>query len=180
MRSFNSVAFVAVITLGLLASGSAAEAQPPKTVRIGYLSSNLPSASQDALDAFRARLRDLGYREGQDLLIEDRSGEGKYERLPQLAADLVRLKVDVIFTSGTPASLAAKNATRTIPIVFGSVNDPLVAGLVSTLTRPGGNVTGVTTNNAELSAKRLSLLKEAVPAASRVALLADPDFPATS
>ena len=168
------------VTLLFVAAPLGADAQPSRPVRIGYLSGNPPSDTQSALNAFRERLRDLGYREGQDLLIEYRYAEGKYERLPQFAADLVRLKVDVIFTYGTPGSLAAKNATRTIPIVFGAVADPLTAGLVRTLTRPGGNVTGVTTNNPELSAKRMSLLREAVPTASRVAVLANPDFPATS
>jgi putative tryptophan/tyrosine transport system substrate-binding protein len=156
------------------------EGQQPKPVRIGYLSANPPADTQDPIDAFRARLRDLGYVEGQTLLIEYRYAEGRYERLPQLAADLVRLTVDVIFTFTTPAALAAKQATSTIPIVFAGVSDPFIVGLAATLTRPGGNVTGVTLINPELSAKRLSLLKEAVPAVSRVAVLANPDFTPSS
>ena len=165
-----------VVILALLAASLAAEAQPSKKVRIGYLSGNPPSDTKDAFDAFQTKLHALGYIEGQNLLFEARYADGRYERLPQLAADLVRLKVDVIFAYGTPGSLAAKNATRVIPIVFAPVSDPVLAGLVATLTRPGGNVTGVTLNNPELSAKRVSLLKEAVPAASRVVVLANPDF----
>jgi putative tryptophan/tyrosine transport system substrate-binding protein len=174
------IGLLATLVLGILLAPLVGEEQQPKQVRIGYLSALSPSDSQDAIDAFRARLRDLGYVEGQTLLIESRYAEGRYERLPQLAADLVRLKVDVIFTFSTAGSLAAKNATSTIPIVFAGVSDPLIAGLAATLTRPGGNVTGVTLINPELSAKRLSLLKEAVPAASRVAVLANPNFPASS
>jgi putative ABC transport system substrate-binding protein len=172
--------FIGTLAASLLATPLAAEAQPPKAVRIGYLSGNPPSDTKDAIDAFRTTLRALGYLEGQNLLIESRSAEGQYERLPQLAADLVRLRVDVIFAFSTPGALAAKNATSTIPVVFAAVSDPLIAGRVSSLTRPGGNVTGVTLNNPELSAKRLNLLKEAVPTASRVAVLANPDFKASS
>ncbi len=150
-----------VFILALLAASLAAEAQPSKKVRIGYLSGNPPSDTKDAFDAFQTKLHALGYIEGQNLLFEARYADGRYERLPQLAADLVRLKVDVIFAYGTPGS---------------PVSDPVLAGLVATLTRPGGNVTGVTLNNPELSAKRVSLLKEAVPAASRVVVLANPDF----
>jgi len=169
-----------VVILALLAASLAAEAQPPKKARIGYLSANPQSDWKDAFEAFRTKLHALGYIEGQNLLIESRYAEGRYERLPQLAADLVRLKVDVIFAFTTPGSLAAKKATSTIPIVFAGVSDPLIPGLVATLTRPGGNVTGVTLITPELSAKRLSLLKEAVPTALRVAVLANPNFPASS
>ena len=154
--------------------------QQAKKVRVGYLSSNPPPDTQAALDAFRTRLRELGYVEGQTILMEHRYAEGKFDRLPELAAELVRLKVDVLFVYGTPAALAAKSATTTIPIVFGGVNDPLSVGLVTNLRKPGGNVTGVMTNNSELSAKRLSLLKEAIPAISRVAVLANPGFKPTS
>jgi putative ABC transport system substrate-binding protein len=118
--------------------------------------------------------------ESQTMRLEYRYAEGKFDRLPGLAAELVRLKVDVLFVYGTPAALAAKNATETIPIVFAGVNDPLAVGLVTNLRKPGKNVTGVMTNNTELSAKRLSLLKEAIPGASRVAVLANPGFKPTS
>jgi putative ABC transport system substrate-binding protein len=169
-----------LVILALLAAPLAAEAQPPKKVRIGYLSANPSSDTKDAIDAFPTKLRALGYIEGQNLLIESRYADGRYERLPELTADLVRLKVDVIFVYSTPGSLAAKNATSTIPIVFAGVSDPLIVGLVATLTRPGGNITGVTLSNSELSAKRLSLLKEAVPAMSRTAVLANPNFEPSS
>jgi putative ABC transport system substrate-binding protein len=161
---------------GMLTAPLAVEAQPPQKARIGHLSGNPPADTQEAIGAFRAKLRGLGYVEGQNLLFEPRYAEGRYERLPQLAADLVRLKMDAIFTFTTPGAQAAKNATSTIPIVFAGVSDPLSAGLVTNMTRPGGNITGVTLNNPELSAKRLSLLKEAVPAMSRVAILANPSF----
>jgi ABC-type uncharacterized transport system substrate-binding protein len=166
-------------TFALVAVPLAAEAEQAKQVRIGFLSGNPPSDTKDALDAFRMKLQALGYVEGQNLVIEYRYADGKYERLPQLATELVRLKVDAIFAFSTPGARAAKNATGSIPIVFGVVSDPITAGLVATLTRPGANVTGVTPDNPELSAKRVSLLKEAVPAATRMAVLMNPDFPAT-
>jgi ABC-type uncharacterized transport system substrate-binding protein len=168
-----------IVGIAIVATPLASDAQRSKQVRIGYLSGNPASDTQEAIDAFRARLRELGYREGQDLLIEYRYADGKHERLPQLAAELVRLKVDVIFTFGTPGARAAKSATSAIPIVFGVVSDPLAAKLVASLTRPGGNVTGVTPNNSELSAKRVSLLKEALPTAARMSVLANPSFDAT-
>ncbi len=170
------LALIVTLVLGTLVAPLAADAQLPKRVRIGYLSGNPPSDTQVALEAFRKKLRDLGYVEGQNLVLESRYADGKYDRLPQLTADLMGLKVDIILTYGTPATLAAKNAIRTIPIVFAAVADPVVAGIVATERRPGGTVTGVTSINPELSAKRLSLLKEAVPKASRVAVLADPAF----
>jgi putative ABC transport system substrate-binding protein len=125
------------------------------------------------------KLRSLGYVEGRNLLIESRYADARYERLPQLVAELVRLRVDVIFAYGSPGSLAAKDASTTIPIVFAGVADPLEIGLVAALSTPGANITGVTSNNPELSAKRVSLLKEAVPAASRLAVLANPEFKIT-
>ena len=172
-------AFIGTLAGTLLATPLAAVAQQGKRVRIGFLSGNPPSDTRDAFDAFRMKLRDLGYVEGQNLLIESRYADAIYERLPQLVGELVRLRVDVIFTYGTPGSLAAKHATTTIPIVFAGVADPLEIGLVAALSMPGANVTGVTSNNPELSAKRVSLLKEGVPAASRLAVLANPEFKIT-
>ena len=170
-----------MIAIGaLLAAPPAAWAQQARKVRVGYLSSNPPSDTQAAIDAFRMRLRQMGYIEGQTLFMEYRYAQGRFDQLPGLAAELVALKVDVILAYGTPAALAAKNATKVIPIVFGGVNDPLSVSLIADLRQPGGNVTGVTTNNTELSAKRLSLLKEAIPSVSRVAVLANPDFKPTS
>jgi putative ABC transport system substrate-binding protein len=125
----------------------------------------------------RQRLRELGYLEGHNIAFESRFGEGKPDRLPGLAAELVGLKVDVIVTSGTPASLAAKQATRTIPIVMAQLADPVGAGLVASLGRPGGNVTGLTTQDANLSGKRLEMLREVVPKVSRFAVLIDETSP---
>src|SRR5262245_55500607 len=175
----STVGCIVMLILSLLTAPRTADAQPPSPARIGYLSSQPPSATQDAIEAFRTRLRDLGYVEGQNLAIEYRYAEGRYDRLPQLVAELVRLKVDVIFVHSTPASVAAKHGTSTIPIVFAGVSDPLIVGLVTTLTRPGGNVTGVTLSTPELAAKRRRRVTEAVPTASRVAVLANPDFEAT-
>src|SRR6185369_7744964 len=170
--------FLLTSLAGALAAPLAAEAQQAKLVRIGFLSGNPASDTEEAFDAFRMKLRTLGYAEGRNL-VESRHAESRYERLPQLVAELVRLCVDVIFAYGTPGSLAAKNATTTIPIVFAGVADPLEIGLVATVSTPGANVTGVMSNNPELSAKRVSLLKEAVPAASRLAVLANPEFKIT-
>ncbi|HEU5196562.1 MAG TPA: ABC transporter substrate-binding protein [Methylomirabilota bacterium] len=168
-----AIAMLAVLALPLGGHGQ------PKRASLGYLSSNPASDTEEAFDAFRAKLRELRYVEGENLRLEARYADGHFDRLPALAAELVRLKVDVIFTYGTPASTTAKQATSAIPIVFGAVSDPLGSGLVASLARPGGNVTGVTLSNPELSAKRLSLIKEAVPTASRVAVLMNPDFKAS-
>jgi len=129
------------------------------------------------VEAMRGGLRDLGYVEGRNLSIEYRWADGKYERAPELAAELVRLKVEVLVTHGTPGTLAAKGATTTIPIVMASVGDALLVGLVANLGRPGGNVTGSAFFNPELAAKRLELLKEALPRVTRVAALLNPDNP---
>ena len=161
-------AFLSVMAGGFLAAPLAAEGQPGPAPRIGVLSPGFPGPSR-ILDAFRRGLRELGYVEGQSIVIEYRFDEEKPERLAHLAAELVRLKVNVILTVNTPASQAVKNATKTIPIVFTYVADP--APLVASLARPGGNITGLTTLAAELSIKRLELLKEALPGLSRVAYL---------
>ena len=135
-------AAVVALALGLLAPPLAADAQQPaKVARVGYLSANL-AANPHLQEAFRQGLRDLGYVESRNVVIEYRSAEGKLERLPDLAAELVALKVDVIVAEGTPPTLAAKQATRTIPIVFGAAADAVGSGLVASLAQPGGNVTG--------------------------------------
>jgi putative tryptophan/tyrosine transport system substrate-binding protein len=158
----------------LLARPLAAEAQPAGTRRIGLLESSSPSPARVRLwETLRQRLRELGYLEGQNIAFESRFADGKADRLPGLAAELVALKVDLIVTSGTPASLAAKQATRTIPIVMAQLADPVGAGLVSSLGRPGGNVTGLTTQDADLSGKRLEMLLQVVPKVSRFAVLID-------
>ena len=165
--------FLLTSLAGAFAAPRAAGAQqhPGKVARIGFLSPTLSTTAPHVLEAFRQGLRDLGYVEGQNIIVEYRWAEGRAERLPVLAAELVSLKVDVIVASGTPAPLAAKNATKTIPIVMASAGDPVETGLVASLARPGGNVTGQTTLTPDLGGKRLQLVKELLPGVSRVAVL---------
>ena len=160
-------------------SFSASAQQPKKVPRIGYLSAIDRSTESTRSEGIRLALRERGYIEGQNIAIEYRYGEGKPDRQPELAAELVRLKVDIIVVSGGASWIrAAKNATKTIPIVMvGSGDDPVEAGLVESLARPGGNVTGVTNLIGELGGKRLELLKEAVPKLARVAVLYNPASP---
>ncbi len=169
------------LALGFLCAPLSAETQQPTKVhRIGYLG-NVPPTAPDAervINAFRQGLRDLGYVEGQNLVIEWRFAEGKHERYPALAADLVRLKVALIVAGVTPAAVAAKDAAGTTPIVMISAADPVALGLVASLPRPGGNVTGLSGVLLDLSAKQLQLLKEAVPRVTRVAVLWNPGNPA--
>ncbi len=160
--------------LGLLAAGRAAEAQPAGNKRIGYLESSSRSPARlQLLEAFRQGLRERGYLEGKDIALESRFGEGKPDQIQRFAAELVTLKVDILVTSGTPATQAAKQATRTIPIVMTQLADPVGSGLVASLSRPGGNVTGLTTQDADLGGKRLELLLQVVPKVSRLAQLVD-------
>ena len=168
--------FVGGITFGLLAAPLAAEAQQAaKVPRIGYLSAATLAANPRLPEAFRQGLRDLGYVEGRNVVIEYRDAEGKLERLPALAAELVALKVDVIVAAaGTPPALAAQQATGILPIVFIGVGEPETSGLVTSLARPGGNVTGLSMLASELVGKCLERLKQAVPGASRVAFLWQP------
>ncbi len=155
-----------------VANVSVAQAQQPtKIPRISYLGIGSPSTIPDRIEAFRQGLRDLGYVEGKNIVIEWRWAEGKLDRLPALAAELVRLKVDIIVTSGSAPTRAAKEATSTIPIVMTNESDPVGTGFVASLARPGGNITGLSTLGPELSGKRLDLLKETVPRLSRVAVL---------
>jgi putative ABC transport system substrate-binding protein len=167
--------FIGTLAGSLLTAPLAAEAQQAaKVARIGYLVTNL-AANPGQREAFLQGLRDLGYVEGGNVVIEYRSAEGKLERLPALAAELVALKVDVIVTAGgTRAALAAKQATRTLPIVFIAVGDPVTSGLVTSLARPGGNFTGLSLLFPELVGKCLEQLKQAVPGVSRVAVLWEP------
>jgi putative tryptophan/tyrosine transport system substrate-binding protein len=170
-----------LIAVVLLAFRVAVEAQQPKKVpRIGYLSVSSPSAMSTRTEAFRQGLRELGYVEGKNIVIEYRYAEGKFDRLPALAAELVRLKVDIIVTAGPPATRSAKEATVTIPIVFAQDGDPVASGFVASLARPGGNITGLSTLAPELSGKRLELLKEIVPRLSRVAVLGNSTNPANA
>ena len=151
--------------LAILVAPLAADAQQAgKVPRIGYLRVTSPSDRPPLLDAFRQRLRELGWVEGQNIVIDYRYAEGRVDRLPDLAAELVRLKVDLIVSAGTQGVTAAKNATETIPIVMIGVRDPVGTGLIASLARPGGNVTGVSGyTGLEIVAKQLELLKETVP-----------------
>jgi ABC-type uncharacterized transport system substrate-binding protein len=168
-------AFVASLSGGLLAAPRASEAQQAaKVARIGYLTLNL-AAAPHPIKVFRHGLRDLGYVEGRNVVIETRDAGGKPERLPALAAELVALKVDVILVGGPAPALAAKQATTTLPIVFAAVGDPVTDGLVTSVARPGGNATGLSTISApEIVGKRLELLKQAIPGVTRVAVLWQP------
>jgi len=169
-----------MVAVMLLAVSVMAEAQQPKKVfRIGYLSSGNPTSDSARVEGIRLALRELGYIEGQNIAMEYRYAEGRSDRESGLAAELVRLKVDIIVVaSGDQWIQAAKNATKTIPIVMmGQGSDPVRAGFVESLARPGGNVTGLTRLTRELGGKRLELLKEAVPKLSRVAVLYDPAAP---
>jgi len=171
----NRRAFLTRMTGSLLAAPLAAEAQEAaKIARIGWLGDN-PAGGPHLREAFLQGLRDLGYVEGPNVVIEYRYADGKLERLPTLAADLVALKVDVILASGaTRPALAAKQATRTLPIVFAAAADPVTSGLVTSLARPGGNVTGLSILAPELVGKRLEQLKQAVPGVRRIAVLWQP------
>ena len=172
---------ITVLTLGAMLFAlclPAAAQQPAKAFRIGYLSLRNAIGAQE--EAFLKGLRDLGYIEGQNILVEWRFAKGKAERMGDFAAELVRLKVDVIVAPGVQALGAAKQSTTTIPIIFPTAGDPVASGLVASLARPGGNITGLTILSPELSGKRLELLKEAFPRLSRVAVLLDPRQPPLS
>jgi putative ABC transport system substrate-binding protein len=169
--------FLHAVAGGVLAPRAAEAQQRSKVPRIGYMGLVSAASHASRVEAFRTGLRDLGYIEGKTILIDFRWAEGFYDRLPALAAELVRLNVDVIVTHGSAGALAAKQATATIPIVITAVADILALGLVSSLARPGGNVTGLTFFNPDVAAKRLELLKESVPSVSRAAILLNPDNP---
>ena len=154
---------------------SFAQQPPPRMHRIGFLGPSSAAGIARNLDAFRAGMRELGYVEGRNLVIEFRWAENKYERLPELAAELVRLNVELIVTHSTPGVLAAKQATTAIPIVMAAQGDAVATGLVASLARPGGNITGSTFFSPQLQAKRLELLKELLPQARRLGFLANPD-----
>jgi putative tryptophan/tyrosine transport system substrate-binding protein len=159
---------------------SASAQQPTKVPRIAYLTGAYFSAITPRTEAFRQGLRDLGYVEGKNIVIEWRSAEGKLDRLPSLAAELVRLKVDIIVTAGAAVTHRAKAATATIPIVMAQDSNPVGNGFVASLARPGGNITGLSTLAPELRGKRLELLKEVVPKLSRVAVFGTSTEPANS
>src|SRR5258705_4529191 len=165
----------------LLAASTRVQAQQPKKIpRVGYLAADSASADAPRLEAFRQGLRERGYIEGQNILIDYRHVGGGFERLPDLAAELIHLKIDVLVAVTTNAALAGKETTGTVPIVFMGVTDPVAAGLVKTLAQPGGNSTGITNMAATLTGKRLELLKETIPKVRRVAVLWDPQAPGST
>jgi putative ABC transport system substrate-binding protein len=145
--------------------------QPAKVPRIGFLGNSTAALEANLVGPFREGLRDLGYVEGRNILIEYRWAEGQYERFPALITELIAQNVDVIVTAGTPASLAVKKATTSIPLVMVAVGEPVATGLVASLARPGGNITGLTSMSSEMEGKRLELLREVVPKISHVAVL---------
>jgi putative ABC transport system substrate-binding protein len=178
----RTIILIVTLALGVLMAPVVADAQPAaKVPRIGFFSSDSPTSegARYYLEAFRQGLRELGYVEGQSIVIEERFAAWRAERLAELAAELVRLNVEVIVTQAAPATQAARHATGTIPIVFTNVNDPVGQGIVASLARPGTNVTGLGTLSSPISGKRLELLKEAVPGVARVAVFwnaANPAF----
>ena len=176
-KSMMSIVAVIFTLLGL---DSLADAAQPITYRIGFLAAGPRVSVSGRVEAFRAGLRQLGYVDGKNLVIEERYGDAKIERVPELAAELVRLKVDVIVTGGSQATGPAKNASSTIPIVMAQDNDPLGSGFVTSLARPGGNITGMANLNSELSGKQLEVLKEAFPKLGRVAILGDLSEPGSA
>jgi ABC-type uncharacterized transport system substrate-binding protein len=166
---YSAIGVIVTLTLSLAVPLAAAAQPPGKVYRIGYLGTN--PAPADWWDALLDGLRERGYSEGRNLVFERRFSEGNAERFPELAAEMVQLRVDLILVHTTPAAIAAKHATQTIPIVFPTAIDPVGAGLVASLARPGGNLTGLSSLAPELSGKRLELLKEVVPGMTRVAVL---------
>ena len=169
IQNLKLAGFLAVFLV--VGVGLAQAQQPKKVSRIGILFGSTPSANSRRIEAFRQGMRELGYVEGKNIVIESRYAEGKFDRLPDLAAELVRLKVDVIVSGGQTPTRAAKEATNTIPIVMANDRDPVGSGFVASLARPGGNITGLSNLASELNGKRLELLKEIVPKLSRVAVL---------
>jgi putative ABC transport system substrate-binding protein len=167
----RKITVLALSTMLFAICGSVEAQQPKKVFRIGFLETSTASGIAVYVAAFLQELRKLGWIDGQNITIEYRFGEQKLERLPELAAELVRLKVDVIVGATTTSALAAKSATTTIPIVMGNVSDPVTTGLIASLAQPGGNVTGLSSLNTELNTKRLEILKDAVPKLARVGLL---------
>ncbi len=171
-KAMNRKIILCLLTTALLSTAPFVEGQQPKKVpRIGFLGATSPSVESSRIEGFRQGLRELGYVEGKNIIIEWRWAEGKFDRLPELAAELVRLNVEVIVTGGSTSSGAAKKVTTTVPIVMAQVNDPVGSGFVASLARPGGNMTGLATLAPEISGKQLELLKEIVPKLSRVAVL---------
>ncbi len=173
----NRRTFLCGLTLGAFGAPLAAPAQTGKLHRVGFLGNSTAALEANLVGPFREGLRDLGYVEGRNVVIEYRWAEGKYERFPALIGELIALKVDVIVTAGTPASLAVKKATKSVPLVMVAVGDPVATGLVASLARPSGNITGLTSIAEALEGKRLELLREVVPKISHVAVFWNPVNP---
>ncbi len=175
----NKVVWSSILIAAMLlaTAGLTAAQQPPKILRIGFLTAGSSSTIPARIDAFRQGLRELGYVEDKNIVIEWRFGEGKLDRLPALVSELVRLKVDVILSAGAAVTRPAKDATKTIPIVMAQDTDPVGNGFVASLARPGGNITGLSSYSAELNGKRLELLKEIVPKLSRLAVIGESTYP---
>jgi len=177
----KALTLIVAFALSVLLTPPATEAQQRAHLpRVGYLGTSSASLEAELVKAFRDGLRDLGYVEGQNILIEYRWAEGNYQRFPDLVADLVNLKVDVILTAGTPGALAAKRATQTIPIVMAVTGDAVGTGLVSSLARPGGNLTGLTMMVPDLEGKRLEILREVVPKLTALVVLLNTANPLTA
>src|SRR5258706_14230777 len=176
----SKICWLALCALLLTASVRVQAQQPKKIPRVGYLAAVSAAADAPRLEAFRHGLREYGYIEGQNILIDYRHEGRSFERLPDLASELLGLKIDVLVAVTTNAALAAKKSTSTVPIVFMGVTDPVTAGLVETLARPAGNSTGITNMAATLTGKRLELLKEAIPKGRRVAVRWDSQAPGST
>jgi putative ABC transport system substrate-binding protein len=175
------IRLVVTLALIILTAPLASDAQPPgKSRRVGILTAVTAPTMEPFHALLRQELRERGYVEGQHIVLESRSAEGQYERLPALAAQLIALPVDVLVTWGTPAVVAAKEVTSTVPIIFLGIGDPVGSGIVASLARPGGNVTGVTNLTTELSSKQLELLKEVVPGLRQIAVLLNPTNPVSA
>ena len=173
----KSLFWLHAITVLLITFVSAEAQQPTKVPRVGFLGDRSASANVGRMEAFRQGLRELGYVEGKNIVIDQRWAEAKLDRLPALTAELLRLKVDIIVTAGAPATRAAKNVTLTIPIVITNDDDPVANGFVASLAQPGGNITGLSNLSPELSGKRLELMKEIVARLSRVAVFGTSTVP---
>jgi putative ABC transport system substrate-binding protein len=173
----NRRTFLCGLTLGVFGAPLAAQAQTGKLYRVGFLGNTTAALEANLVGPFRQGLRDLGYVEGQNIVIEYRWAEGNYDRLPALIGELIAQKVDVIVTAGTPATLAVKKATSLVPLVMVAVGDPVGTGVVPSLNRPGGNITGLTSISPEMDGKRLELLREVLPKISRVAVFWNPTSP---
>src|SRR5215467_8125020 len=170
-------AFITIVGGSILAAPLVADGQAKKTPRIGFLATGSAEYVKSRVTAFEQALHKLGYVDGTSITIEYRYADGRFEQLPSLATELVRLRVDILVVMGAPAAHAAKNATSVIPIVIGNAADPVGTGLVASLARPGGNITGLSDFNLGLVTKRLELLKQMIPTASRVAVLLNPANP---